>query len=60
MVVLVVFTNARDIAHDWDIQPVEDLRVTYSRTFKDLWSAECPSSDNHKLLCLDDIVDRLA
>ena len=58
--VLVVFTNARDIAHDRDIQPVEDLSVTYSRTFKDLWSAERPSSDNHKLSCLDDTVDRLA
>ena len=58
--VLVVFTDARYVAHDRDIQFFEDLKVTYSGTFKDLWCPERPSTYNHKLSCLDDILDWLA
>lgn len=58
--VLVVLTNTRDVAHNWDFQLLQDLRVAYSGTFKNLWCAKRTSCDNHKLSCLDGIMDRLA
>ena len=60
VVVLVLFTDARKIAHDLDSKITEELCVADTRALEDLGRAECAGAEDNHLARLDDRLVDLA
>ena len=57
--ILVVLADTRDIGDDWDVERLEDIRVSDTGTLENLWRAERTGRDDDELGCLDDLGNRL-
>lgn len=58
--ILVVLSHARNISHDGDIQTLEKLWVSNTRSLQNLRRSEGTSGDNDQLLSLHDLGNRLS